>query len=78
MNLKLLDPREVIAAAEQAYRDRESAPLPAVEGFIRQILGWREFVRGVYWMHMPGYTSSEMRCRRTNRCRPSTGRATRT
>jgi len=54
MNLKLLDPRTVLAAAEQAWRDG-AAPLPAVEGFIRQILGWREFVRGVYWHHMPGY-----------------------
>lgn len=54
LNLKLLNPREVIDAAEQAYRDAR-APLPAVEGFIRQILGWREYVRGVYWTEMPGY-----------------------
>jgi deoxyribodipyrimidine photolyase-related protein len=54
MNLKLLDPRSVIDAAQQAWRDGV-APLPAVEGFIRQILGWREYVRGVYWLHMPGY-----------------------
>jgi deoxyribodipyrimidine photolyase-related protein len=54
MNLKLLDPRKVIAAAEAAWRAGR-APLPAVEGFIRQILGWREYVRGVYWQFMPGY-----------------------
>jgi deoxyribodipyrimidine photolyase-related protein len=54
MNLKLLNPRRVIAAAEQAYRDGR-APLSSVEGFIRQILGWREYVRGIYWRHMPGY-----------------------
>ncbi len=54
LNLKLLNPREVVQAAEDAYR-RGQAPLAAVEGFIRQILGWREYVRGIYWTHMPDY-----------------------
>lgn len=54
MNLKLLDPRKVVATAEAAYR-AGAAPLAAVEGFIRQILGWREYIRGVYWTQMPGY-----------------------
>lgn len=54
LNVKMLNPREVIAAAESQWRNGH-APLPAVEGFIRQILGWREYIRGVYWAHMPGY-----------------------
>ena len=54
LNLKLLDPREVIRRAELAYREN-GAPLAAVEGFIRQILGWREYVRGIYWLKMPAY-----------------------
>ena len=57
LNLKLLDPREVIHAAEQAYNDG-SASLSSVEGFIRQILGWREFVRLIYHNRMPHYISS--------------------
>jgi deoxyribodipyrimidine photolyase-related protein len=54
LNLKLLNAREVVAAAEAAYRNGH-APLQSVEGFIRQILGWREYVRGIYWTQMPSY-----------------------
>ena len=56
LNVKMLNPREVIARAEAAYRHGK-APLSAVEGFVRQILGWREYVRGIYWAQMPGYAS---------------------
>ena len=54
MNLKLLSPRRVVECAGQAYR-QGVAPLAAVEGFIRQVLGWREYVRGIYWTEMPAY-----------------------
>jgi deoxyribodipyrimidine photolyase-related protein len=54
MNLKLLNPREVIDAAIEAW-DGKGAPLASVEGFVRQILGWREYVHGIYWRYMPEY-----------------------
>ena len=56
INTKMLSPHEVVQRAEAAWQSGQ-APLAAVEGFIRQILGWREYVRGVYWAHMPGYTA---------------------
>ena len=54
LNLKLLGAREVVKAAEAAYHAGH-VPLHSAEGFIRQILGWREYVRGVYWTQMPAY-----------------------
>jgi deoxyribodipyrimidine photolyase-related protein len=54
LNLKLLSPREVCEAAIRAYAEGH-APLNAVEGFVRQILGWREFTRGVYHAFGPEY-----------------------
>ena len=54
LNAGLLEPRALCEAAERAWREGR-APLNAVEGFVRQILGWREFVRGVYWRFMPEY-----------------------
>ena len=58
LNTKQLSPQEVIEAAINEWKKRkEEIGLPQVEGFIRQILGWREYMRGVYWAHMPEYGS---------------------
>jgi deoxyribodipyrimidine photolyase-related protein len=54
LNVGLLDARDICARAEQEYRQGR-APLNAVEGFVRQILGWREYVRGIYWREGPDY-----------------------
>lgn len=52
----LLDPLEVCRDVEQAWKDGD-APINAVEGFIRQIIGWREYIRGIYFLEGPDYTS---------------------
>lgn len=57
INIGLLSPREVCDAVESAYKDGK-APLNAAEGFIRQIIGWREYIRGIYWLKMPHYVNS--------------------
>lgn len=57
LNAGLLDPLDLCRRAEKAYRDG-AAPLNAAEGFIRQILGWREYVRGIYWLKMPDYAET--------------------
>lgn len=57
LNAGLLTAREVCDAAVAAHA-AGAAPLNAVEGFVRQILGWREYVRGIYWWRMPGYAAT--------------------
>jgi len=57
MNVKLLSPREVIDKTVEVWQNNQDIPLSAVEGFIRQILGWREYMRGIYWKFMPGYAN---------------------
>ena len=67
LNCGLLLPLECVRAVEKAYNE-EKAPLNAVEGFIRQIIGWREYVRGIYWLKMPDY--AEMNFFETRRSLP--------
>ncbi|MEA1873567.1 MAG: cryptochrome/photolyase family protein [Bacteroidota bacterium] len=57
LNRKLVSPKEVVQAALDAYQNDASLTLPQVEGFIRQIIGWREYMRGVYWNQMPEYAT---------------------
>ena len=56
INCGLLLPLECVKAAEAAYHDGK-VPLNAAEGFIRQIIGWREYIRGIYWLKMPDYVN---------------------
>ena len=54
LNIHLLNPRECVTAAVEAHATQQ-APINSVEGFVRQLLGWREFIRGIYWNEMPAY-----------------------
>lgn len=65
INIGLLIPSQVCKLAEEAYQNNH-APLNAVEGFIRQILGWREFIRGIYWLNMPSYADLNYLNAKTN------------
>lgn len=56
INIGLLLPMDCIEAAINAY-ENDTAPINAVEGYIRQIIGWREYVNGIYWLKMPDYQS---------------------
>ncbi len=65
LNAKILHPREVIEAAIEQYRENDEISIAQVEGFVRQILGWREYVRAVYWVNMPDYARrNRLRARR--------------
>jgi deoxyribodipyrimidine photolyase-related protein len=58
LNIKLISPREVVQGALDYWQvHQDTVSLPQIEGFVRQIIGWREFMRGVYWMNMPGYAA---------------------
>ncbi|GAA0873180.1 cryptochrome/photolyase family protein [Gangjinia marincola] len=59
MNSKMLHPLEVIESVVDHWRDnQDDIDISQVEGFVRQILGWREYMRGIYWKEMPGYRRS--------------------
>jgi (6-4)DNA photolyase len=55
LNSKMLSPAQVVDKVIEHYRESDSISIAQVEGFVRQILGWREFIRGMYWVNMPQY-----------------------
>ena len=56
LNTKILHPKEVIETAINAFNKKTNIDISQIEGFVRQILGWREFIRGIYWANMPEYS----------------------
>jgi len=57
LNLKLISPMEVVQAAIEAYQINIEISIEQIEGFVRQILGWREYMRGIYWAEMPAFAT---------------------
>ena len=56
MNVKLIHPREIVDACINYWqKNQQNVPYAALEGFVRQIIGWREYMRGIYWAEMPGF-----------------------
>jgi deoxyribodipyrimidine photolyase-related protein len=56
LNVKLISPIEVVNEAVKAWKNNQAViTLPQIEGFVRQIIGWREYMRGIYWWKMPEY-----------------------
>ena len=56
LNTKLISPKDVVKTVLNYYEaNQESIDISQVEGFIRQIIGWREYMRGMYWTFMPDY-----------------------
>jgi deoxyribodipyrimidine photolyase-related protein len=56
INAKIISPRDVVTTVHNYYhKHKDTINISEAEGFIRQIIGWREYMRGIYWMHMPGY-----------------------
>ncbi len=55
LNTKMIAPLEVVQRAIRAFEESNRISLSQIEGFVRQIIGWREYMRGIYWMHMPSY-----------------------
>lgn len=69
LNAKMLHPLDVVNRCIEEYRKRDDIELNQIEGFVRQIIGWREYMRGVYWAHMPEY--AEKNALRADRPLPS-------
>lgn len=55
LNLKMISPLTVVQRCIQEFRQRDDIELNQIEGFVRQIIGWREYMRGIYWAHMPEF-----------------------